>query len=331
MKKLFTLLLFFVIVNNTMAKKVKFAVDLSQQIISPNGVHVTGDFQTIAGFSGGDWASNTTPLSQEGSSSIYSIVVDIPAFAKYEYKFVNGDQFYEAEFVPVESRVVYNFNDNRWIYVDSLANDTSFVGALLFAGNAPDGMFLLRTKVDMQYETVAAEGVHIAGNFQSWDPATTILYSFVPGIYEVISYVTAGTYGYKFVNGNSASGYEIIPGPCSVNSSREVAVATDVVLSTVCFSQCGACTISSLNGINPGEAIKLFPNPSATFSKVSFNDNATSHKIYISELSGRIIRTISTDALDEIILQKESLTAGVYLVDVYNPEGNHAVLKWIIE
>ena len=94
----------------------------------------------LQAFRKGDWASNTTTLTQEGSTEIYSIVVDIPAFAKYEYKFLNGDQFYEAEFVPI-IRVGYNFNDNRWIYVDSLANDTTFVGAILFAGNAPAEIF----------------------------------------------------------------------------------------------------------------------------------------------------------------------------------------------
>ncbi|MBK8686725.1 MAG: hypothetical protein IPN26_18020 [Bacteroidetes bacterium] len=48
------------------------------------------------------------------------MVVDLPAFAKYEYKFLNGDQGYEVEVVPEESRANYNLSDNRWIYVDSL-------------------------------------------------------------------------------------------------------------------------------------------------------------------------------------------------------------------
>src|SRR3989344_125947 len=121
--------------NITFAKKIKFSVDMTGIAISPFGMHISGDFQTLAGFSGGDWMSNNTPLTQEISdTNIYSIVVDIPAFAKYEYKFVNGDQFYEAEFVPEESRVGYNFNDSRWIYLDSLADDTTFVGAILFGG-----------------------------------------------------------------------------------------------------------------------------------------------------------------------------------------------------
>src|SRR5437868_4873019 len=79
------------------AKKVKFAVDMTGDTINVTGMHIGGDFQTAAGFAGGDWMPNTTPLTQEGVTDIWSIVVDIPAFQKYEYKILNGDQWYDAE------------------------------------------------------------------------------------------------------------------------------------------------------------------------------------------------------------------------------------------
>src|SRR5689334_19803480 len=172
------------------AKKVKFSVDLDTVTANVTGVHVMGDFQGVAGFPGGDWLPNTTPLTQEASSTIYSTVVDIPAFTKYEYKFVNGDQGYEAEFVPLPSRVGYNFNDNRWLWVDSLANDTTDIGAILFAGNAPVNLTLLRFKVDMSEALVDPAGVHVAGDFQGWDPSKIMLYSFGSGVYEIIAYLS---------------------------------------------------------------------------------------------------------------------------------------------
>src|SRR6185436_15682419 len=153
MKKILFIFLFLLVAGISVAKKVKFAVDMTGQVLNVTGVHIGGDFQTLAGFAGGDWMPGTTPMTQEtGDTNIYSIVVDIPAFTKYEYKVINGDQWYEAEFVPLESRVGYNFNDNRWLWVDSLSNDTTFVGALLFSGNAPAGLKLLRVVVDMQNE-----------------------------------------------------------------------------------------------------------------------------------------------------------------------------------
>src|SRR5690242_14171373 len=90
------------------AKKMKFAVDMTGIVIYVTCMHIGGDFQTLAGFAGGDWQPNTTSIPQEGATAVYSIVVDIPAFRKYEYKFINGDQWYDAEFVPAESRVGYD-------------------------------------------------------------------------------------------------------------------------------------------------------------------------------------------------------------------------------
>src|SRR4051812_22600711 len=126
MKNFLPFILSLFILTSVSAKKVKFAVDLRDTVANITGVHIMGDFQVAAGYSS-DLCPNCTPLTQEtGDTNIYSIVVDIPAFAKYEYVFLNGDQGYDAEFVPDDSRVGYNFDSNRWIYVDSLADDTTF-------------------------------------------------------------------------------------------------------------------------------------------------------------------------------------------------------------
>ena len=134
MKKSVLISVALVLVLTLSAKKVKFEVDMTDQAISTYGVHVSGDFQTLAGYSGGDWQPGTTPMTNEPGTQIYSVVVEIPAFAKYEYKFLNGDQWYDVEFVPMESRVGYNFNDNRWIFVDSITNDTTTTYPILYSG-----------------------------------------------------------------------------------------------------------------------------------------------------------------------------------------------------
>ena len=65
-------------------------------------------------------------------------------------------------------------------------------------------------EVDMNGETVSANGVHVAGNFQDeagaagdWDPGTTELTDDdVDGIYSLTVNIPAGGYEYKFINGN---------------------------------------------------------------------------------------------------------------------------------
>ena len=300
-------------------------------IISPNGIHITGDFQTIAGFSGGDWQSNTTPMTQVDTTPVYTIIVNIPAFAKYEYKIVNGDQSYEVEFVPVESRVGYLFNDNRWLYVDSLADDTTFVGAILFAGNAPAGLTLVRYLVDMQNLSVSTSGVHVAGDFQGWDPAQTYLYSFVPGIYEIISYVTTGTYNYKFYNGNTSGTSETVPLACSVNGNREIAVTADTVLEAICFDGCVLCSLTGVEDIQNIAPNTLSPNPAQISSILTFNDNVTQHHVLIIDITGRIVRSYDIYNDNILELKKGNLNTGIYFVNSIDANNNSRKAKLIFE
>lgn len=297
------------------AKKVKFAVDMTGQLVNTTGIHISGDFQTIAGFPGGDWNSSSTPMTQEGATEIYSVVVDLPAFAKYEYKFLNGDQFYEAEFVPVESRIGYLFNDSRWIYVDSLADDTSYVGAIMFAANAPAGNFLVRFIVDTQaLPSVDGAGMHVAGNFQNWDPATDFLYSFTTNVHEKIVYVPSGTYEFKFYNGNSISGAETLPGICSVNSNREITVSKDTVLTAFCFASCTSC----LTGINENDklsGVELSPNPSQNFTTISFEDKSLSYTISVFDMTGRKISVYNSESKNSVRIETSGMNKGIYFVN----------------
>lgn len=317
------------LVNSVSAKKVKFAVDLSNDTVNSLGVYVSGDFQVAAGYAS-DWCANCTPLLQEGSSGIYSVVIDIPAFQKYEYKFLNGDQFYNAEFVPIESRVGYDFNDNRWIYVDSLSNDTTFIGALVFAGNAPAGLKLLRLLVDMQGQSVASSGVHVAGDFQAWDPAKTILYSFGSGVYEVINYVSAGLHEYKFYNGNTLSASEIAPAACSSGGVRNILAPNDTVLEVVCFSACTTCTATGIEKRTMNNKAALYPNPAPGPSVLKFNDEAISHTIIIRDITGRTLRIYDNYSGAELVIEKENLVSGIYSVCIIDKE-NSASLKLVIE
>ena len=316
MKNIINIFAFVLLISfQSNAKKVKFAVDMTGQTVNTTGVHVSGDFQTIAGFPGGDWNSATTTMTQEGATQIYSVIVDIPAFSKYEYKFVNGDQFYEVEFVPVESRVGYNFSDSRWIYVDSIANDTSYVGAILFAGNAPAGNYLVRFLIDTQtLPSVDGAGMHVAGNFQNWDPATDFLYSFTSNVHEKIVYLPAGTVEYKFYNGNSVSGAESIPSICSVNSSRELTVSRDTILTSFCFASCTSC----LTAINENEVltgVELSPNPAQNFTTISFTDLNLSYDISILDITGRKVAVYTSGNNSSVKIETSDLNKGIYFVN----------------
>lgn len=315
MKKILVLLL---ILTTTVAfaKKVKFAVDLTGFTPNPLGVHIAGDFQVIAGFGTVDWSTNTTPLTQEGNSNIYSIVVNLPAFAKYEFKFINGDQWYDSEFVPEASRVGYQLNDSRWIYVDSIGNDTTLFGPILFGGNASVGKYLLRFKVDMQNLTVNTTGVHVAGNFtvQNWLTTQNRMYSFDGNVYEIITYVDSANYQYKFYNGNSSTNAEIVPINCAVNGNRQIKVKNDTVIDIICFADCIACSNGIKNRTNEN-SLNIYPNPSTDFMSINCN-NALIDNVLLFDVTGRLLKKYENINKPIFIFEKANLSFGLYIVKI---------------
>lgn len=332
MKKLLLALSFILAVTNASAKKVKFAVDMTGQIISVFGIHVTGDFQEAAGYPL-NWDPGTTTLTQEGSTDIYSIIVNIPAFTKYEYRFVNGDQTYESEFVPDESRVGYNFNDNRWMYVDSLANDTSFVGAILFGGNAPSGLSLMRYKVDMKNSLpVSPNGVHVGTNMDAFSPTKVRLYSFGDSIYEIINYFPNNSYTYIYFNGNVATTTETITGTCSVFGNRGLTLTKDTAMQMVCFSSCSACAPVSVNELSSTTStFKEFPNPVNDVFVISSSQNELIESVTVYNVAGESVKEILAINNESATLNNLNLSSGLYMVRVTNKNKQTQYLKIIVE
>ena len=84
-------------------------------------------------------------------------------------------------------------------------------------------------RVDMnQQSSVSTNGVHVAGDFQAaagfpgdWNPATTALNDAdQDGIYEVTVQIPAGSYQYKFINGNAWGQDELAPAACAVSGTN---------------------------------------------------------------------------------------------------------------
>jgi hypothetical protein len=240
-KSIFFLLFLSLSLGTSYAKWVRFTVDMSGQTINPNGIHLSGNFQELLGFPGGDWNPGSTTMARMGTSDMYFVTLNMPAFRKYEYKVVNGNQFYEAEFVPEMSRVGYEFNDNRWIYVDSLNTDTTLLPAILFGGNAPAGQKMMRIYVDMS-QNPSAEKVYVSGTFNGFSENASRLYSFGNNLYETMVYNTAGVQAWKF---RTPQGLENLSGTCTnAEGNRFFDLQTDTLLDQPCYQSCQACVTS---------------------------------------------------------------------------------------
>jgi Bacterial lectin/Glycogen recognition site of AMP-activated protein kinase len=107
--------------------------------------------------------------------------------------------------------------------------------------------FVVTFKVDMSQQNVSPNGIHLAGNFQGWNPSATLMTPIGGGVYCVVLDLPAGNYQFKFINGNAWGMDETVPNSCGVDDgmgifNREIIVgSSDIILPAVCFGQCSFC------------------------------------------------------------------------------------------
>ncbi len=210
-----------------------FRVDMSNQTVSGNGVHVAGNWQAAAGFPG-DWDPSTSELLDPENDNIYELTVSVPE-GTYQYKFVNGNAWGSDEQVPGNC----NVSGNREIVVGAGgATTTAFCyGTCTICLTQTNVTF----RVDMSNVTPNPDGVSIAGAFQGWSPGQIFLTD--PdndNIYEVTVAVDQGTWQFKFINGTAWGFDESVPGECAVSNNREFTVGADPIVVQYCYAQCTA-------------------------------------------------------------------------------------------
>jgi 1,4-alpha-glucan branching enzyme len=211
----------------TVTYSVTFRVDMTGKTVSPNGIHIAGNFQ--------NWTPNTTPLTNQGNG-IWSVTVPNIA-GDIEYKFINGNDWSGVE--SVNGTCVTNTNRTASI----TANTTTPLVCFNECAACPAQTYSVVFKVDMTGKTVAPAGVHVAGSFQGWNAATTPLTNLGNGQWAVTVTGIVGTIEYKFINGNAwGTGLnEDITGVCGTNTNRTATIAANTILPSVCFNECAAC------------------------------------------------------------------------------------------
>ncbi|MBL7943846.1 MAG: T9SS type A sorting domain-containing protein, partial [Flavobacteriales bacterium] len=220
---------------------VVFQVDMSAEEISPAGVHLAGDFQ--------GWNPNGTLMTELGGG-IYEQSFQIEAGSIIHFKFINGSEWVNAESVPVECGTDDGGgNINRSIAVGT---ESFIYGPVCFGACdnncAPPALVDVLIQVDMTGQTVAPEGVHVAGTFQNWDPGATPMSDAGGGIWQyTVSVEENKSHAYKFINGIDWPNEETVPSECGTDDgfggfNRTFTVSdSDLALDPVCFGECTAC------------------------------------------------------------------------------------------
>jgi hypothetical protein len=222
---------------------VTFQVDMRDQIISPQGVHLAGSFN--------NWSTTATPMTLS-ASTVYAVSLLLLTDSSCMYKFVNGNTSGGYEVVPAECGVLYQGGYVRSLTVpevETVLTDICFSEC----DTCPPQSFVT-FRVDMNDQSVDPNGVHLAGTFNNWSPSATLMNNLGNDVFGVTIPLVIGTsVEYRFVNGNTTSGYEVVPSNCGVmgddgmyNRYLEVP-GFDSTLIAVCFSNCSEClTIRSI-------------------------------------------------------------------------------------
>lgn len=314
------------------AKKVKFSLDFGTDSVSVKGPYIIGDFQTYLGQS--NWNDYDTitfinKLQQEGTSSIYSLVVDIPAFQKYEYLFVNADGGYNIELPPLESQVQLGFLTNRFIFIDSTANDTTYLPAVRYAGNAPIGKQLLRFKVDMQNQTISNDGVYLSYKELPSTVFAPVRMCQLGNVYHHIIYVDTGVAAieYDFLNGKTIANKEIKDATCTnANASRFISFSADKEIDTVCYAQCVKCTPTVIGNQIKNTANYIAPNPG--YAGTTLHTSYTNYSIAIFNAIGQTIYE-QKNCTSSVASLPAMPANGIYSVVIKSDNQQTSTIKYI--
>lgn len=250
---------------------VTFNVDMSQQTVSPNGVHVAGNFGdtnydgTFENPTYINWNPGAYELTDVDMDGIYSITFELAPGA-YEFKFINGNDWPQEEVVPNACRADQSGNSNRKMYV--FDNATSY--DVCFGACAACGVKSVLFRVDANYidtdgdgtpgepgEDISPDGIYAAGNWQItptdqiWQPNTHPLHDFDgDGIWSAVyPILDVDVMEFKFINGNDwVLGIpESVSGSCTIGDNRQYDITEDnTVLPVYCWNSCDACVQPSM-------------------------------------------------------------------------------------
>lgn len=152
---------------------VRFQVDMTQEAaISPNGVHVAGEFQAGTAI-GSPWVVDGSPMSDANEDGIWELIASFDTTGMggaIDFKFINGNAWDNPnENVPADcgdgfgNRVLALDGDNIVLAADATTGQPYCYNTCGTCVAPTEVTF----RVDMTTQgEVSANGVHIAGNFQ---------------------------------------------------------------------------------------------------------------------------------------------------------------------
>ncbi len=173
---------------------------------------------------------------------------------------------------------------------------------------------------------LSTDGVHIAGDFQGWDPAASeMLDTDGDGIYSFTASLEEGqVVQFKYVNGNAWGGDETnITADCGVDGgagsfNRVWTVGTqDEETPAWCFNECLTNCSVSIDEVTFDSSLKLYPNPASGNTAIYYNfPEAVNLDIRLTNSVGQVVYSnmINNAVTGNVEIDVEKMVPGVYFV-----------------
>jgi hypothetical protein len=286
---------------------VTFNVDMTGQTISPEGVHIAGNFQ--------GWnpsATLMTPL----SGNIYTYTHALMPGTQAAYRFVNGATWNQGEGVPEACSLPGG--NSRYITVPGASAQLPDVLFGTCESKAP-ALVNVTFNVNMNNMNISTDGIHFASDFQDWNPGTNLMTHTTVTNYKFEVALPAGSYHeYKFINGNHWGVDEHVPAACSQGNNRYIHVPdVDTVLTQVIFGSCEFTTSVNEPIDVTGNTLRLFPNPNRGKLEINSNSNISSIEVY-DFYGKRIYAESKFNQQTSKELDLAGYPKGIYFIKVYN-------------
>ncbi len=300
---------------------VTFQVDMNQVTQSFTTPEVNGLWN--------NWCGNCNPMTDANNDGIWTVKLPLAVGTTQEYKFSADNWAIQEQNNPAAPCT--NGNTTYTNRVFTIPAQDTVLGVVCWSQcTACDVDVTL--KVNMAWEkannAISANGVHVAGDFQGWNPATTPMTDANnDGIYEVTINVPANSsIQYKFINGNAWGADESVPSACVVTGTwnRGATFAyEDSTLNPVCFGKCTDCMASIDEAL---QNVSLFPNPNRGQFQLVRMDASTNVEVSILDLQGKVLTVAKwNEGAESLSVDLSNFANGVYMVRLTSEEGSRTL------
>ena len=325
---------------------VTFMVDMSNQTVGANGVHIAGGFGQ-AGLP--NWDPSAIALTDANSDNIYEVTLRLSE-GDYPHKFINGNAWGGDEAVPPACNVggnrSYNVSGNNDAWSDILTADVKFCfGECTVTCPTKLPPIDVTFRVDMSNEIVNATGVFLAGAFPNVGWIKDTLKMTDDNSDDVYEYkfvdLPVDDYQFKFYNGDCgdptcSESYDFKANGCGVDNgvggfNRYIdllGVTNDTIIDAVIYNSCNKSTVGI--STNLPNTFRVYPNPASNSVTVRFKKDANDYEIKLVDLNGRVVLNKATSE-KEITLNIQLLKAGMYLMIITDNNGSSAYEKLIVQ